>query len=326
MAAPPSASSPIRPIRRQASAFHAITNCNRVTVIESARTFLMRSKLFVPGSRPELFEKAMRSAADAISFDLEDAVVAESKAKARAYVEEAIGRAVGASGKTIIVRVNSVDGPLFEADLEAIVRPGLDVVNLPKIENAQAVHRASDILKRLERERGLDRRIGVLANIETPRGLRNAAEIAASSDRIVGLQLGFGDLFEPLGIERSLATLTPIWLAVRLAAAESGVPAYDGAFVGLSDLAAFRAEATAARAVGLAGKSCVHPTQIEVANAVFLPSAAEIERARRIVSAADEMLARGVGAFTVEGVMADGPFILRAREVLRMAEFARSDV
>lgn len=284
----------------------------------------MRSKLFVPGSRPELFEKAMRSGADAISFDLEDAVLVDNKATARAEVAAAIGRAVG-SRKTIIVRVNPVGGAFFESDLDAVVRPGLEVVNLPKVEDGEAVRLACDILERLEQGRGLDRRIGVLANIETPRGLRKAAEIAASSDRIVGLQLGFGDLFEPLGIERSIATLTPIWLAVRLAAAKSGVPAYDGAFVGVSDLAAFRAEAIAARAVGFAGKSCIHPTQIEIANAVFLPSAAEIERARRIVSAADEMVARGVGAFTVEGVMADGPFITRARDILKMAELARGD-
>jgi citrate lyase subunit beta / citryl-CoA lyase len=162
----------------------------------------------------------------------------------------------------------------------------------------------------------------VLVNIETPRGLRMAAAIAASSDRIVGLQLGFGDLFEPLGIARSPATLTPIWLAVRLAAAEAGVAAYDGAFVGVADMTAFRAEAMGARAIGFAGKSCIHPTQIAVVNEVFLPSDVEIARARRIVSAADEMLARGVGAFVVEGAMADGPFIERARQILETADLA----
>jgi citrate lyase subunit beta/citryl-CoA lyase len=286
----------------------------------------MRSKLFVPGSRPELFDKAWRSAADAISFDLEDAVAEDSKAQAREIVAEAVARAPRSRVKTVIVRVNSVDGPLFEPDLDAVVQPGLDLVNLPKIEDVEAVHRACGILDRLERERGIERRIGVLVNIETPRALRKAAEIAASSDRIVGLQLGFGDLFEPFGIERSLATLTPIWLAVRLAAAEAGVPTYDGAFVGVSDIDAFRVEAKAARAVGLAGKSCVHPTQIAVANSVFFPSGAEIEKARRIVCAADEMLARGVGAFTVDGVMADGPFISRAREILRVVQSASGDV
>ena len=142
----------------------------------------MRSKLFVPGSRPELFGKAWRSAADAISFDLEDAVAANMKAQAREIVAEAVGRAPRSNVKTVIVRVNRVDGPLFEPDLEAVVQPRLDLINLPKIENVEAVHRACGVLDRLERERGLGRRIGVLANIETPRGLRKAAEIAASSE------------------------------------------------------------------------------------------------------------------------------------------------
>jgi citrate lyase subunit beta/citryl-CoA lyase len=294
--------------------------------IIQAKNCSMRSKLFVPGSRPEFFDKAWRSAADAISFDLEDAVAADRKAEARGIVARAIAHAPRPSVKIVIVRVNPVGGPLFELDLDAVVQPGLDLVNLPKIENVESVHRACGILDLLERERGLERRIGVLANIETPRGLRKAAEIAASSDRIFGLQLGFGDLFEPLGIKRSLATLTPIRLAVRLAAAEAGVHAYDGAFVGVSDIDAFRVEAEAARAVGLAGKSCVHPSQIAVANSVFFPSGAEIEKARRIVSVADEMLSRGIGAFTVDGVMADGPFISHAREILKVAQSARGDV
>jgi citrate lyase subunit beta/citryl-CoA lyase len=286
----------------------------------------MRSKLFVPGSRPELFEKAWRSPADAISFDLEDAVVPEAKARARAAVADAIAQAPKPTDKIVIVRVNPVDGDLFAPDLDAIVREGLDVVNLPKVEAPETIRHVCGVLERLERERGLSRRVGILANIETPRGLRNAAAIAGAGDRLTGLQLGFGDLFEPLGIERSLATLTPIWLAVRLAAAEAGLPAFDGAFVGVADLAGFRAEAEAARSVGLAGKSCIHPTQIPVANAVFFPSAAQIEKARRIVAAADEMQSRGVGAFTVEGVMADGPFIVRAREIVKLAQSETGDV
>jgi citrate lyase subunit beta/citryl-CoA lyase len=286
----------------------------------------MRSKRGGPGSRPELFDKAWRSAADAISFDLEDAVVGERKAEARECVGRAIANLAGSAPKVLIVRVNPIGGPLFEADIDTIALVGLDVVNLPKVEDAETVRHASAILDRLESERAIGRRIGVLANIETPRGLRKAAEIAAASPRVVGLQLGFGDLFEPLGIERSPATLTPIRLAVRLAAAEVGVPAYDGAFVNVSDPDAFRAEAATARAAGLAGKTCIHPSQIAVANDVFFPSDVEVEKARRIVSAADGMLARGVGAFVVDGVMADGPFISRAREILKVAGSARHDV
>jgi HpcH/HpaI aldolase/citrate lyase family len=99
----------------------------------------MRSKLFVPGSRPELFEKAWRTDADALSFDLEDAVPIGSKSRAREFVAEALNSAPRPRSKIAIVRVNGLDGPDFEEDIQAVVRPGLDVINLPKIEDAEAV-------------------------------------------------------------------------------------------------------------------------------------------------------------------------------------------
>jgi citrate lyase subunit beta/citryl-CoA lyase len=286
----------------------------------------MRSKLFVPGSRPELFEKAWRSEADALSFDLEDAVVPAEKARSRQSIAKAIDERSAASGKTVIVRVNPLQSPEFESDLAAVVRPGLDTVNVPKVDTPEAVRIAARRLGELETQRGLERPVGLLVNIETPRGLRHAADIATAHDRVVGLQLGFGDLFAPFGIERTPTTLTPIWLTVRLAAAEAGIPAYDGAFVRIADAAGFRAEAEAARAVGFAGKSCVHPSQVPIANRVFFPTEAEIETARRIVAQADEMNARGVGAFVVDGVMFDGPFIARAREIVRLSAEGARDV
>lgn len=285
----------------------------------------MRSKLFVPGSRPELFDKAWNSAADAISFDLEDAVAADRKAEARDHVAQSLAQQVD-HAKIAIVRVNPWGEELFDDDMDAVVRPGLDIVNLPKIESAEPIVETVRLLERLERERGITRPIGILANIETPRGLRMAAEIALADERVIGLQLGFGDLFEPLAIERSPAALLPVRLKVRFAAAEAGIDAYDGAFVAVSDGEAYRADAEAARALGLAGKSCVHPSQIAIANAVFFPRPAEIENARRIVEKADEMLACGVGAFTVDGVMADGPFIDRARAVLKLGQSAGQHV
>ena len=283
----------------------------------------MRSKLFVPGSRPELFEKAYTSAADAISFDLEDAVAEARKAEARVLVADAFRHRPDAGRKIVIVRVNGHATAHFDADLEAVVRDGLDAINVPKVEGAEDIRIAARKLEALERARGLKRAIGVLANIETPRGVRLAAEIAAADRRVIGLQLGFGDLFEPFGISRAEpSTLNAIRLNVRLAAAESGIPVYDGAFVDIPDRAGFRAEAEAAHRLGLSGKSCVHPSQIEIANAVFVPHPAEIAHARKVVVAADEMLARGVGAFTVEGALVDGPFIARARAIVAAAEEA----
>ena len=176
----------------------------------------MRSKLFVPGSRPELFEKAWQSEADAVSFDLEDAVAASAKGQARKHVSAALDAVSDNPRKTAIVRTNPFGSEGFEVDLDAFIRPGLDILNLPKADKAETVRTVAERLEKLETRRGIKKRIGLLVNIETPRALKEAFEIATASDRIVGLQLGFGDLFSPLGIDRTPASQGPVLLAVRL--------------------------------------------------------------------------------------------------------------
>jgi len=284
----------------------------------------VRSKLFVPGSRPELFEKAIASGADAITFDLEDAVVPERKAEARAAVASFLSeRRPGAP--LLIVRVNPIGSPYFEEDLNALVLPALDVVNLPKIESGHQVREVSALIADLVAQRSLERQIGILANIETPRAVRLAAEIATSDSRLVGLQLGFGDLFEPFGIDRrDPVAAAAVKLSVRLAAAEGNLPLYDSAFPAVEDLAGFRAEAESARRLGLAGKSCIHPSQIATANEIFFPTAKEIDAARRIVTAAGERFSQGMGAFMLDGVMVDEPYVARARALLAIADGAGS--
>ena len=260
---------------------------------------LMRSKLFVPGSRPELFAKAAASAADALSFDLEDAVAKDRKAEARALLAAFLRQSSTEVRKIFVVRVNAVGTDLFQADLDAVVVPQLDIVNLPMVEDADAVAEAAARLDRLEAETSRSQSIGILANIETPKGLRNAAKIAAAHPRVIGLQIGYADLLEPYGIDRSdLAALAHIRIAVRLAAAEAGVAAYDGAYAIVKNPDGYRAECEAARRHGFAGKSCIHPSQIAIANDVFMPKPAEIERARCILAAAAEAEAKGVGAFS----------------------------
>ena len=279
----------------------------------------MRSKLFVPGSRPELFPKALASAADALSFDLEDAVAEPRKAEARAAVGGFLGQAA-ASGKRLIVRTNALQTPHFEADVAAIVRPGLDLLNLPKVESVQDVRAAVDAIERAERGQDLPAPVRLLLNIESPRGLRLAAELAAASPRVAGLQMGYGDLFEPLRIaRRDVANVHAAMLAMRLAAGEAGVFAYDGAFANVQDADGYSAEADMARRLGYLGKSCIHPSQIALANAVFRPSDEEIAHALRVVEAARDAAARGVGAFVVDGKMVDGPFLRRADEVVATA-------
>lgn len=281
----------------------------------------MRSKLFVPASRPELFPKALAGAADALSFDLEDAVVEERKAEARVILAAALASPdFAASRKTVIVRVNPPSSAHFVADLAAVATPRLDLLNVPKIDSPESVQAVAAELARLESERGITRPIAILANIESPRALRCAAAIAGAHPRVAGLQLGFGDLFEPLGIDRThAAAVQQVQLAVRLAAAEAGVWALDAAFVAVKDPDGYRAEALAARRLGFLGKTCIHPSQVALANEVFRPSDDELAFAQRVVAAAEEAGRQGVGAFTVDGSMIDAPFLRRARALAAVA-------
>ena len=282
----------------------------------------MRSKLFVPGSRPELFAKALASAADAISIDIEDAVEESQKARARDAVAAFLSqRNWEDDGKLLIVRVNAISTRHFAADIAALVGPGIDLINLPMVESADEVRAAVDQIEQLEKARCLQHPIKLMINIETPRALRRAAEIASVSPRVVGLQLGLADLFEPLGIDRSnAAAVQHVQVQMRLAAGEAGVWAYDAAYANVRDIEGYAREADVARRLGYMGKSCIHPSQIAAANSAFQPSPAEIAHAARVVAAGKDATANGIGAYMVDGRMVDAPFARRAEAVLELAE------
>jgi len=277
----------------------------------------MRSKLFVPGARPDLFDKALASQADALSFDLEDSVPEAGKAQARAQVAGFVQRPqTQAGGKLLIVRTNATDGAHFTADLAAVALPGVGLLNLPKVDSVAQLLAAIAALERAERDNGVVHPIGLLITIETPRGLRCAAELAAAHPRVAGLQLGLGDLFAPNGIHRGLDNVHATLFALRLAAAEADVFAYDGAFPDVADTDGFLAEAQMAQQLGFIGKSCIHPRQVGLANATFGIAPALLEEARRIVAAAESAAGQGHGAFLFEGRMIDLPYLRRAEALL----------
>ena len=277
----------------------------------------MRSKLFVPGARPELFDKALASAADALSFDLEDSVPEAGKQAARAAIASFLARAdVLASNKLLIVRTNATDSPHFAADLAAMAVPGLWLLNIPKVESAAQVRQVAVALERAEAANGVTRPIGLLLNIETPRGLRLAAELAAAHPRVAGLQLGLGDLFAPNGIARTPANVHAVLFAVKMAATEAGVFACDGAWPDVADADGFQTEAGLAQALGFIGKSCIHPRQVALANELFSVPEALLDEARRIVAAAQAASDLGRGAFLFEGRMIDVPYLRRAEALL----------
>jgi citrate lyase subunit beta/citryl-CoA lyase len=281
----------------------------------------MRSKLFVPGSRTELFAKALSGEADAISFDVEDSVPEGVKARARQDVADFLrARATRESSKLIIVRINAWGSPHFDADLAAFACAGVTLLNLPKVLTSSEVQSAVALLAEAERRNGIREPIRLLVNIESARAMRLAAEIAGAHPRVAGLQLGLADMFESLHIDRRDArNVHAALFSVRLAAGEHGRFAYDSAFPDIQDEDGFRREAEQAKQLGYLGKSCVHPKQVALANEIFSIDALSLATARRIVAAAELAEKQGRGAFLLDGRMIDLPIIRRAQAMLAEA-------
>lgn len=281
----------------------------------------MRSKLFVPASRPELFAKALKSDADAISFDLEDAVLAERKPYARAQLASLLDDPLLVqAGKTIIVRVNGMDTPYFLDDLQVACRAGVDMINVPKINAPEDVLACVAALTKAEQEVRQPGQppVRILANIESPAALLNAAGIAGAHERVWGLQLGLGDLFEPLDMARyDQPNVHATMFMLRMAAAASGRAVLDSAYADVANAEGFREEALLARRVGFLGKTCIHPSQVALANEAFSPTAEELAWARKVV-AADARNGQN-GAYMLEGKMIDAPFVQRARMIIARA-------
>jgi citrate lyase beta subunit len=277
---------------------------------------MMRSKLFAPAIRFDLYEKALLAGADAVCFDLEDAVAADRKGEARGYLQPFLVDRSGASPK-LLVRTNPVSSADFAMDLDASVWPSVFALTLPKVESPNDIHLAERAIAALESSRSITTPLRILPTIESPRGLRMAAEIAKASQRIFGLQIGFADLLEPIGITPdNVFARNQVRLLLRFAAAEADLDCYDSAFPDFNDLAAYQRHLDAALSFGFAGCSCIHPAQIEPTNRTFTPSAEALAQARKVIEAAQEAARRGVAVVSLDGKMIDHPFILAAQRLL----------
>lgn len=285
---------------------------------------LMRSWLFVPGNKQRMVEKAAGLDVDAVMMDIEDGVPADEKEVARTQIAEAL-RARSAGGPARYVRINAIGHARMEADLDAVLRPGLEGLALPKIESPDEVELVAGILDAREAHAGLG--VGetkLLIAIETPRGLFEAPEIAATSSRIVGLMFGAEDFGRELGLpivrEGEARELIYARSALVSAAAAVHVQAVDGVWPDIADEDGLRADAQQARRLGFSGKSLFHPSQIETINTVFSPSPEEVFYCRRVVDAFDEATARGDGSIAFGGQLIDLPIVERARRTLALAE------
>lgn len=280
----------------------------------------LRSLLFVPGNRRRMLEKARTLPADAVIFDLEDAVPPDEKSAARAMVREAIG--AGPYGSQIVVRINALNTGLGEADLEAVLAAGVQAICLPKAETVKEITHLASLLVVLEGARGLSAgSVSLLPIVETALGVMNAFEMAKASERVRALLLGGEDLCRDLGAIRTKEgpELAYARSQVVVSARAAGVSPIDTVFTDLNDQDGLLAETRMVRQLGYSGKLLIHPRQIEPVHCAFAPSDEELAYARRVVEGFEATLAKGGGVFALDGKMIDAPIVARAREALAYA-------
>ena len=276
-----------------------------------------RSMLYMPGSNARAIEKGRSLAADAIIFDIEDAVAVEAKALARNQITAAIA-AGGYGGKELIVRINGLGSEWFEDDVAAIVKSGAAGVLLPKVESAETVRETE---KRLVAA-GAPAKLAVWCMMETPRGILRSAEIAASSPRVAGLVMGTNDLALELRCRQTpdgAAFHTSFGLCI-LAARAYGIAAIDAVYNDLSDDHGFAESCRIGRTLGFDGKSLIHPKTIDAANRLYGPSAEEVAWARKIAAAFEQARVEGKGVIKVDGKMVEELHVREAKRLLAMAD------
>ena len=297
-----------------------------------AKSRLQRSELAVPGSSPEMFEKALNSKADYIFLDLEDAVSPNDKISARRNVIKALKEINWKEkGKTISVRINSPDTHYMYRDLIDIVEEvgeKLDTILLPKAGTASDVYMIDCLLTQIETSKKINNKIGIECLIETALGMSNIKEIAKSSERLEALHFGVADYAASLRARTVvIGGLNPDYPGDQwhhglsklvMTCRAYGLRAIDGPFGDFNDPDAYIEAAKRGAAIGIEGKWAIHPSQIELANKVFSPPESEVTKAKRILEELDKAAKAGKGAAQLDGRMIDAASARMAENIVNI--------
>lgn len=315
--------------------------------VEQAPARLNRSELAVPGSQPQMFEKAAKSDVDVIFLDLEDAVAPDDKEQARKNIIAGLND-IDWGAKSMSVRINGLDTHYMYRDVVDVVEQAgqrLDLIMIPKVGTAADVYAIDMLVTQIEDAKGYQKRIGFEHIIETALGMQNVSEIAAASKRNESLHFGVADYAASTrartttigGVNKDYSVLTDpeteggarevhwgdMWhyalARMVVAARANGLRPIDGPFGDFSDADGYRAAAKRAAVLGCEGKWAIHPSQIALANEVMSPSAEEIERANRILVAMNEAEKAGKGAVSLDGRLIDYASIRQAEVLVEKA-------
>ena len=306
------------------------------TLYEANAQRIQRCELAVPGSNPEMFEKALKSGVDYIFLDLEDAVAPDDKLRARKNVIQAINDLDWAGhGITLSVRINGLDTQYMVRDVVDLVEQAgskLATILIPKVGVYADVYMVEAMLNQLEMQQGLKHKIGIECLIETALGMANVEDIAkqgAIGGRLEALHFGVADYAASNRARTvNIGGLNPDYPGDQWHAAISrmtvacrayGLRPIDGPFGDIKDPEGFKAAARRAAALGCEGKWAIHPSQIALANEVFTPPASEVEKAKRILEALQEAAKQGKGAAALDGRLIDAASERMANNVVRAA-------
>ena len=317
------------------------------TTVERASAPLYRSKLFLPGSQVKFFEKAAKGPADVVCLDLEDAVAPADKVQARTNVVRALNE-VDFGDKIVTVRVNGLDTHLAYRDIIDLVELGgerLDAIMIPKVGVAADLYAVDMLITQASKAVGRKKRIKLEVILETALGMTNIDEICGASKRLESVHFGSADYAASAGMRTTnigggnadYVMLTDkdaagerqrhwndLWhyplIRMVAAARARGITPIDGPFGDYNDPEGFRAQANRTAILGCEGKWAIHPNQVPLANEVFTPPAAEVEKARAILAAMAEAQASGAGAATYKGVLIDAASIRQAEVIVKQAD------
>jgi len=280
---------------------------------------LFRSLVFVPGNNPRFLEKAKSLPADIVCFDLEDSVPDKEKKKARSLIKNTLKQRKKYS-PDVFVRTNSPESGKIAADLKEIVQKGIDGIVIPKVNSAKELKQIEKTISALEKKRKI-KGIRLMPSIESALGVMNCYEISSSSKRIDALVFGIFDLLNDIGIEYTKGNPPGGKYSrykVPVAATAAGVAAIDGIWQDLKDKNGFAKDCEVGRSLGYAGKSIIHPDQIQTVHKIFHPSKPEIEWAKKVCTVYEELTKKGKGATVVDGKMIDEVHYKRARALLEI--------